>query len=173
MPGEFLDYLSFRRTPRDSDFPFLQELADYEWAELAVGIRETQMDDSAIDGDGDLLHGVPALSPLTYIGCYRFPVHRIVPKLIPTEPNDTPVHLLVYRNREDEVKFLELNLVAAQLLQRIEANEKQTGMALLTAIADEINHPNPTTVIEGGVQLLMELRARDVILGTKREGVMS
>jgi len=30
-PGEYLDYLSFKHTPHDSDFPLLQTLGHEEW----------------------------------------------------------------------------------------------------------------------------------------------
>jgi hypothetical protein len=38
---------------------------------------------------------------------------------------------------------------------------------LLTEIANSINHPQPSVVIDNGEKLLQDLRSKDVILGTR------
>lgn len=65
MPREFVHYLEAVRTPRDDDFPFMLELAHYEWAELALSISEEQIDESAVDRDRDDRVGFMALNPVT------------------------------------------------------------------------------------------------------------
>jgi len=164
MPREFLLYLE-QHEAGENDFPFLLELAHYEWAELALSISEAEIDETGLDAEGSLLQGIPVLSPLLWLCSYRFPVHRISPEFIPEQPQQTQTHLLVYRNREHRVGFLELNPVTARLLQRLEQNETKSGEALLRELAEEMQHPKPQTVIEGGLQLLQELMRRDVILG--------
>ena len=64
--------------------------------------------------------------------------------------------------------FLEINPVTQRLLQLIGERAKATGLELLTQIARELDHPDPEVVIEGGRQLLRELRGRDIILGSRR-----
>lgn len=168
MPREFLDYLIGTRVPREGDFPFLLELAHYEWTELAVAISEAENDKAEIDPNGSLLHGIPVLSAQLRLCTYRFPVHRISPTFIPALPDAASTHLLVYRDREDAVQFLELNPATARLLQRLEANTTENGESLLKRMATELKHPNPKTVIAGGVQILAALRAKEVILGSRR-----
>ena len=68
--------------------------------------------------DGDLLNGVPVKSPLAWAFAYRFPVHRISPDFLPTEPESEPVYLALYRGSDDSVGFLELNAVF-QILARL------------------------------------------------------
>ena len=68
--------------------PWLAELAHYEWAELGL-----QLSDVAIpphDPDGDLLDGVPLLSPLAWPLAYRWPVDRIGPDHQPGAPPPEP-----------------------------------------------------------------------------------
>jgi hypothetical protein len=75
--------------------------------------------------------------------------------------------LLVYRNRDDKVKFMQLNAVTQSLLQLMLAEPGLSGAELLHRIARSIAHPDPRRVLEGGNGVLADLRARDVLLGTR------
>jgi hypothetical protein len=66
VPREFVEYLGNERPMQLEDPPFLQELAHYEWVELALGIDEQNLDAVRVDPDGDLLAGIPVLSPLAW-----------------------------------------------------------------------------------------------------------
>ena len=75
-----------KRARRDAgDPPWLAELAHYEWVELALQIAERRRLPPH-DPDGDLLDGVPVLSPLAWPLAYRWPVHRIGPDSSPSAP---------------------------------------------------------------------------------------
>jgi hypothetical protein len=39
---------------------------------------------------------------------------------------------------------------------------------MLNGIAQQLNHPNPDVVIQGGLQILHDLKTRDVILGVNK-----
>jgi hypothetical protein len=164
---EFLRYLQDIRKPRESDPAFLHELAHYEWVELALALDDRELDSIAADRDGDLLAGVPLLSPLAWPLTYRYPVHRIRPDYQPAEPPEQATHLLVYRNRRDEVKFMRLNELARLLLALMQQEPGATGLELLQRTAREIRHPDPETIIDAGAELLRDLRSRDVLLGTR------
>jgi hypothetical protein len=167
LAREFLQYLQEQRSDREEDPPFILELAHYEWVELALSMDEQELDDIDADPDGDLMNGVPVLSPLAWALSYQFPVHRISPSYQPEQAPEEATHLLVYRNRADEVKFMQLNVVSALLMQFLKDEQPLTGHDLLKKIAGEMNHPNPDVVIEGGLKLLEDLRDREVILGTR------
>lgn len=161
LPYEFVDYL--HHSGEQSAFPFLQALAHYEWLELALSIAEQPVLPH-FDAEGDLLHDVPLLSPLAWLHSYAYPVHRISPDFIPSEEEQT--HLLVYRDLDDEVGFIELNPVTALLIQSLQSNPRLSGETQLRTIAAEIQHPNPDTVIRTGLEILQDLRQRGVVLGT-------
>jgi uncharacterized protein len=165
---EFLDYLQNERETEPRDPPFLLELAHYEWVELAVSISEESADPGGADPNGDLMTGIPLVSPLAWNLSYRFPVHRIGPGFQPDAPPDEPTHLVVYRARTDEVQFMEINAVTQRLLQLLQENTGWTGLDTVKRIAEELCHPQPELVVDAGRQLLYDLRARNIVLGTRR-----
>lgn len=170
MPREFLRYLEKERGKVPGDLPFQYELAHYEWVELALSIDEAQPDLDGIDSAGDLLDGRPEISPLVWSLQYRFPVHRISPEYQPSEPPATPTFLVVYRNSEDRIGFLEINAVTARLIELLVEGDVTAGREALSRIAEELDHPKPQTVIDGGVAILEDLRRREVVLGTRKQG---
>jgi hypothetical protein len=167
MSREFLKYLENERAPSNDDFPFMLELAHYEWVELALSVSDQQIDWNGIDPAGDLLEGRPAMSALAWPLTYSFPVHRIGPDFLPQTPPEQPTCLVVYRDRDDEVHFLEINPVTAQLLQSIQQPDNLSGRQMLLHIAEQLGHPDPDTVVQGGLHILEDLRKRDVVLGTE------
>lgn len=114
---EFLAYLQQEYEPEAGDPDYLIELAHYEWVELALDVAATELPGAGIDPAGDLLRGRPVLSPLAWSLCYTYPVHRLSPEFQPATPPPQPTYLVVYRNRADQVRFLEINAVTARLLQ--------------------------------------------------------
>ncbi|MEM7084428.1 MAG: putative DNA-binding domain-containing protein [Pseudomonadota bacterium] len=166
IPKEFLNFLTDERD-NASDPPFLNELAHYEWAELAVSVMDVDLDALPADRDGDLIDAVPILSPAAWSLAYRYPVHQIKPDFQPESPNEIPVFIVVYRDLTDKVGFIEINPVTARLLELMGDNDTESGRALLTRIAGEIQHPDPNVVIDGGRDILENLRRHDIVLGTQ------
>jgi hypothetical protein len=138
LAQEFLDYLQNERRPDPDDPPFLLELAHYEWVELALGISDDEPDGAAADPNGDLMDGRPLVSPLAWCLTYCFPVHRIGPDHRPEVPPGEPTRLLVYRNRADEVGFMEVNAVTQRLLELIGEHPDWTGRQAVERISEEL-----------------------------------
>lgn len=168
VPREFLRYLQDERGVRGDDPPFLLELAHYEWIELSLDLDERELGDETVERDGDLLLGVPVLSPLAHLLCYRFPVHRLGPEFQPDTPPEQATHLLVYRNAFDEVRFMQLNDVTRHLLDLVRQESGASGNALLEQVALRLQHPEPQRVVAAGANLLDDLRRRDILLGTRK-----
>lgn len=164
---EFLQYLQDERGERPEDPPFLLELAHYEWVELALDLDERSVETVAADPDGDLLDGRPVLNPLMRLLSYRFPVHRIRPDFRPAEPPPQPTHLLVYRNRDDAVKFMQLNELTLRLLELLGQQDGASGREVLEEIATATGHPDARRLVEAGAGLLDDLLRRGVVLGTR------
>jgi len=170
MPNEFLQYLENERGIREGDFPFLLELAHYEWVELALMLDPREVSAEGVDPGGDLLEDRPVLSELAWPLSYRFPVHKIRPDFLPEKPEDGPSYLLVYRNRDDKVGFIELNPVSARLVERLRQDSAESGREILRGIAQELQHPNPEVVIDGGAGILQMMREKEIITGTRKPG---
>ena len=117
-----------------------------------------------IDANGDLLDNRVAISPLTRVLGYKYPVHRIGINSLPIEPE--PTYLVVFRDRNDHVEFIELNQVTASLLNTIQ-NSSQSTREILLAIAKQLDHPEPDRIIHYGIELLEDLQKRGVILGIR------
>ncbi len=167
LPREFLQYLQDHRQGHASDPPFMLELAHYEWVELALSLDETDVDEIEADPDGDLLSGIPVLSPLVWPLSYQFPVHQIRADFQPLKAPAQPTHLLVWRQQDFNVKFMQLNETSMLLVQKMKEETVLTGLELLNTVAGIIRHPKPEVVLEAGKALLNELKEKQVILGTR------
>ncbi len=169
MPREFLNYLETERN-NPNDPPFIKELAHYEWIELALMTSDLDNDINwdQIDVDGDLLNNQPVMSPLAWPLTYQYPVQQISRDFLPKEPSEQPVYLLVYRDEKDDVHFMELNPITALLIQKIAEDNKLTTKQILENIAEQMNHPEPNVVIEGGYKIIQDLKNRNVILGVNK-----
>ena len=166
IPAEFLGYLDEERQAA-GDPPFLQELAHYEWVELDLSVATDRLSPELAEPNGDLLEGVPVVSPLARALAYDWPVHRIAADHLPEAPGEQPTYLIVYRDRADKVGFMEANAVTARLLQLLE-DEPASGREQLLRLAEELQHPDPDQVLAFGAQMLADLRARDILLGSRR-----
>lgn len=162
---EFLTYLQNERGQREGDPSFLLELAHYEWVELALDVSTAEIP-ANLSREGDVLNSVPVVSPLVWSLSYRYPVHRIGPIFQPKEPGENPTFLLVYRNRSDEVNFIEINAVTARLLQ-LASEEAATGEQLLTQIAAELPQVDKNSLRAFGIELLQKFLDNGVIAGFK------
>jgi len=167
LPKEFLRFLGQVHPCSRSDPAFLRELAHYEWVELALETALEPRDRPEVDADGDLLDGVPVLSPLAWILSYRFPVHRIGLGYQPEEPPDAATYLLVYRDFENSVVFTELNAATACLLKEI-SRGRCTGRQVLAQFASELGHLGTNRLMELGLDLMRDLHARGALLGSRR-----
>ena len=94
---------------------------------------------------------------------YDYPVHKISKRFLPTQPEAT--YLLVFRDAENKVQFIELNAVTFRLLQLTE-NEAMTGRQALAKLASEINHSDLLAIIEYGLDILQGLKAQGAIIGS-------
>jgi hypothetical protein len=163
---EFLRYVETRQQQNRGDPPFLLELAHYEWAELALTLDENTIDDVPHDPDGDVLTGVPVMSPLACVLAYRFPVHLIGPDFRPEEPPAEPTVLLLVRGRDDEVRFHEINPLTAMLVEKLQQNETSSGAQCVDGLLAEHAFAEPQTLRTAGQETLALLRSFEAILGT-------
>ena len=168
IPQEFLAFLQEEYELQDDDFPFLIELAHYEWVELALSVSEETNEGRSVDPDGDLLEGIPVRSVLAWTYAYQYPVHRISTDFLPTEPGEATTFLAVCRKANDDMDFMELNPVTARLLEMIEANEQDSGSELLLKLADEINYPDGDTLVQHCLDAMQKMRNAGILLGTKK-----
>lgn len=158
---EFLSYLQHERVARD-DPPFLLELAHYEWVELALDVSPETLP-SQLPESADVLASGFRLSPLAWSLCYQYPVHQIGPGYQPAELPAQPTFVVVYRNRRDQVRFMESNAATSRLLTLLDGDSEVTGHQALCLLAEEMQAPDPRTIIEFGKGLLEKLRGLEIV----------
>lgn len=167
IPREFLDFLQNEYEPDEDDFPFLTELAHYEWAELALSVSDECNDQADVDPDGELLDGIPVKSKLAWLFAYSYPVHRISTRYIPDEPGEQPTFLVLVRKANDDLDFMEFNAVMARLLEMIENNDDASGRHLLLKLADELGLRDKEQFVAHGLDAMRQMREAEIIVGVK------
>jgi len=163
IPDEFIQFLQNEREHADGHPDYLLELAHYEWIELVLSISNRDESLPAFDKDGDLINGRPLINPVLANLSYRYPVHRIKPRMKVAE---APTCLLVFRDADMQVRFLEQSPVSARLLALLESG-KLTGRGAVTQLAAEMGHQDLERLITFARGFLEELRQAGAVLGAQ------
>ena len=157
IPQQFLYFIDTK-----IDLPnYFQSLAHYEWVELAVASLVTGP--IKLSRRTDLLNEKPILAPAHMLMSYDYAVQSISKRHLPKSVEKT--YLLVFRNAENKVKFIELNPITFQLLNLIKTNEL-TGKQALKRLAEEIAHPDVNVIIRFGAEILAALAKQQAIIGS-------
>ena len=161
---EFLDFLQNERQCAD-DFPFLLELAHYEWVEMALSIAQAEPVFGDVAFVNDILKQEISLSPLAWPLVYQFPVERIGPDFLPQIAPEHASYLIVYRDREYAVHFMQTTPLTYSLLQLIEQQDGKCGQDYLNILAAELHQQiEPQTLQDFGAQTLRALAAKDILI---------
>jgi hypothetical protein len=162
IPDEFLQFLQ-NEWEMGEDYPeYMLELAHYEWIELVLSVSNRDEQLAEHDTNGDLIEGWPLLNPVLANLAYQYPVHRIRPRV---KVAAAPAFLLVFRDAEYNIRFIEQSNVSARLLKLLEPG-KLTGREAVTRLSDEIGHGNPSQLVDFARGFLEELRHAGAVLGT-------
>lgn len=164
IPEEFLDYLQNERY-NPNDYPFLLELAHYEWVEMALSISKEHtlpVDDAFISNL--LLHQNIAISALAWPLAYQYPVQQISPTFLPESVPEQATYLVVYRDSADDVHFMQINAMTFRLLLIIQSHDGIESVECLQLLATESDHPNPQILLEGGLQILQDMARKGLII---------
>lgn len=160
---EFLSYLQTERVASPDDPDFMLELAHYEWLELALDICNLQMPANS-PPQGNMLDNFPQISPTAWRFVYTYPVHKIGPQYQPAAGQAEPVALIVYRNRDLHIGFMESNLITLRLLDIIES-QQCSGRQAIVRLSKEISHQQLERLIGFGADILNQLYNREIISG--------
>ncbi len=154
IPEQFVQYIKANHA--ELKLPaYLPDLLHYEWLELAV--------DTAKDKNSNRANSLRLMlnSSVRYAR-YDWPVHRISSTYRPRKPHNT--FLLLHRNTEFEVKFLEINEITAQLLDILAAGATSAKDAL-KQLAKKLGYANPDTLQVHGYVLLADLIKQNIVQG--------
>jgi len=161
---EFLDYLQNERR-NAADLPFLLELAHYEWVEMALAIARDQPEFGG-EAFAEHVHDrALQLSPLAWPLVYRFQVQRIGPGFVPEQAPEQATYLIVNRDSNDEVRFMQTNAMTYLLLQTIEQQPNRPGAYYLDSLAARMaGQAAEEATRRFGLDTLQELARKDIVI---------
>ncbi|NOX48936.1 MAG: DUF2063 domain-containing protein [Gammaproteobacteria bacterium] len=164
------EFLTFVHTRGLKDLPpFFLELCHYEWVELSLDVAVATYSDDELesfvttgwDEDSHLL-----VSPLCRPLVYQFEVHHIGVDCQPLVPKEQPTYLVVYRNAELTVRFLESNVMTHKLLALLQSSSVGESFS---KIAKELAVSIPyDRIASQGNQVIEHLIEAGIILGIRR-----
>ena len=161
---ELIDFLG-SDAGEDPVRPWLAELAHYEWAELGLTLSDAVAPPH--DPQGDVLAGVPVLSPLAWPLAYKWPVDNIGPGFQPKVAPDAPTTILLRRDALGQVHFSSLSPLLYQLLVLIGANTDTTGSELLQDFARDVGATDAEAFVDAALPMLKRLHDEGVLPGTR------
>ena len=157
---EFVEYLSNGYHKHSADPVFLEELAHYEWIELAVDTRPQELDITPWDGAGQV--GNIAFSPLAELLSYRYPVHRICPDFQPVVSQGY-TYLVVHRQLDNRVKFTEINALSAHLLNVV-AQQSIPLDQLVQRMQRDLPQFDAAQLAQGAQQIVQQMLLAEILL---------
>jgi hypothetical protein len=166
LAEDFIAWLDASAGEREGDPQWLAELCHYEWVELALASDVIELP-AKTPQTLFSLERPPLLSPLAWTLSYRYPVHRLNAEYQPQSPPDAATYLIVYRDRADTVRFMEVNALTLLLIRAVEAEPELSARELLQTLAVELENDDPDAIVEAGSSLLNGLVQRDIILGSR------
>jgi len=158
---EFLSYLQNERECVD-DFPFMVELAHYEWIEMALSIAQGAITPCV----GSLKEKPLQLSPLACVLAYQFPVHLISPDFLPITAPEKATFLVVYRDEYEDVQFLEITPLTYQLLLLLQEQPDKLAQEYLKQLALLFPVINEDVLNQNGEEILRNLVKHGVVITT-------
>ena len=160
---EFIRFLQERAEHGTEDPAWLAEMAHYEWVELGLQIADDEF--PAHDAGGDLLAGIPVLSPIAWALAYAWPVQHIGPDYQPEIPPEAPTLVLVRRDTQYEIRFAEISPLVYRLIEILRGGG-QNGRRALEQLAAEAGVTDLPPFIEQGHAMLVRMREEGTLLGT-------
>lgn len=148
--------------------PYLAEFAHYEWVELAADIDLRELNKNPDLSSQQLFEGVVDVSPLVRLHVYHYPVHQISTDFIPNEKSPEPFFFAVYRDSDDEVKFLQLNQVSAYLLETLQNNTALSSAEVLKSLAKQMQADDVEAIVNFGRDVIWDWYQKDMIRGLRQ-----
>ncbi len=153
---EFVQYFLQADHALAKQYPYLTALAHYEWIELVLDVADENPPVITFVPD-DIGSATFHLSPVSILLAYPWPVHKISPDYLPQVPEET--FLLVYRNPDDQVKFIELTAAASRFLQLCRDTPQSTHQQVKQLVAEGLNERQLSDQLPGLIQQLASLGA--------------
>ena len=164
---EFLLFLQTEYTATEQDPAFMLELAHYEWLELVVAVAQESSQQKIInvaDIDTDAITKMSlSVSSTSQIAQYTFDVQHISEDYRPDTPTEAPQFFCIYADFDDEVSFLQLNPLTAQVLAYMSQFESVQYSELIDWLLETFTNIESEVLQQGCIELLLQLSDKGII----------
>jgi uncharacterized protein len=158
----FLHYLQQDYQQKAADPVFMLELAHYEWAELYLATKQLEQAEFALMPD-QVANAELRLTELAMVLAYPYAVHQISVDYQPIEAAEVQCYLL-YRNSDDDVKFVLINQLTAALLQTLQQSPGATLVTLVQQLLPLLPQFSAAQLTNGATVLLQDFAAKGVLV---------
>ncbi|WP_394393593.1 DNA-binding domain-containing protein [Shewanella woodyi] len=158
---EFLVFVQSEYELQPKDPVFMLELAHYEYMELVVAVAKDNPQHKPIKGG--IAEFPICLADTAKVLQYSFDVQHISEEYCPEEPNSSPQFFCLYRDADDEVIFLQLTPLSAQVLGFLSQYEAVTLDDVNSWLVGIYTDMDKTMLTQGAQQLLEDLASKGVI----------
>ncbi len=164
---DFLDDAPHRSEARTLP-SYIWELGTLEAVRIVIAAARDPKEPS--DLELDLNRGL-LFAEASHLLRFGHAVHRLpLDEEDRTPPEEVPTQILVYRSPENQVRYLDLSPLAAQIVE-----ELTSGNALGRAVQEACNkmgQPLTDSILKGTAELLSDLAERGVLLGVSEVGAI-
>jgi uncharacterized protein len=152
----FLEWFQPKAESLVPEYPWLWEFMHYEWIELCAEIDPSSL--NVIHSD------LPVLNPTLQTAYYEWPVHQISVEFQPETPS--PHCVAVFRNDDDEIEFVEINLMTMQLLEKLQNCENSIEQ-LAEKWSEALNWQNSVPLIHYINEIISAMQEQGVIISAE------
>ncbi|GGP46818.1 DUF2063 domain-containing protein [Shewanella algicola] len=166
IAGEFLAFLQHEYQLTEDDPVFMLQLAHYEWLELCAAVAPDIAPSQQLIGDDVQQHDL-CLAPSAKVAQYAFDVQHISVDYQPIEPTEQANFFCVYRDVHDEVAFLQLTPLSAQVLAYIEQTSQVQRVnidIIVEWLAEHYPQMSAESLLSGCIPLLQQLAQKGIIV---------
>lgn len=157
---EFVEFLANEMTEAEYRYPFIAELAHYEWLELALHARKSEP--LEIWNGGQSFNHFQ-LSPLAELVSYQWPVHQISEQFLPERSGEENFFFVVHRDDSYEVHFSQINQVTAWLLSQME-DQVFSLEKLNTIMLSGLSHLPPEQVLSATADIVEQMLSKQIFV---------
>lgn len=159
IPAQFLDFMQHTYPKGLAAKGFINELLHYEWLELAIATQPATALNPWLGDSEQPLYCYAAVAAVDY----RYPVQQLGPDYQPTEPPAASTSLLLYRDAEDEVTFMQISAPLVLALKLLQASDGLTITAWLTQLIEQCSEYSAEVLQQGLFGIVPELIERGII----------
>lgn len=163
MPFELIGFVEQQQYASLFEIPFLLDLLVFEWAEMEIHDMP-DVDEEHCKSDGDVIHDSLVYSPYFKIIAMTYPIHLLKTHNIAEHKGG--YYVLVYRDADCEVNYLQLNQFSYLLLSEMIV----TDSGLLKVLMPLLKNHTPefqTSILDEAIDFIQLLIKNGIVRGFK------